>query len=482
MSIRKKLLVCIPLLVLLMSSVSFFLFESSKNVQESYHLMMNRILLYKEVSYEVGEIMRSMNRFIMQVDAGSFPEVEQHLSAVQELRQELDGLETIGGSDLPLVNYRNIIDTFLEQVEKMIGEIDGQDSNTMAGAYIEAEKTERFIREEAQGLVDIELDQYKPIYQEIMSTTDRLNKLGTLLVVTVALLSIILAVWLSSSITGPIRRLVATAKQISKGRMDTKAPESINNDEISILCRAFNGMIDNIQNLMAENMKSLEKDRLVKELELKMLQSQINPHFLFNTLNSIAKLAYIEGATRTSDLTVSVSRLLRYNLQKLDQAVPLREEVEHVTEYINIQRARFRDRITFVMDIDESVLDSMIPCLTLQPILENAFVHGIEQMEEGAELKLTIGYVDEAVGIEIRDNGVGMNRETVMLLLESFREESPRLGRKGQSTGLGTHNVFKRLHLFFDGEQSIEIDSTEGKGTAVLFKIPYRSVTQQLQG
>lgn len=124
-----------------------FLFQSGKNVQQSYHLMMNRILLYKEVSYEVGEIMRSMNRFIMQVDADSFPEVEQHLSGVQGLRQELDGLETIGGSELPLVNYRNIIDTFLAQVETMIGKIDDQDSNTMAGAYIEAENTERFIRE-----------------------------------------------------------------------------------------------------------------------------------------------------------------------------------------------------------------------------------------------------------------------------------------------------------------------------------------------
>lgn len=477
MSIRKKLLVCIPLLVVLMSTVSFFLFQSGKNVQESYHLMMNRILLYKEVSYEAGEIMRSMNRFIMQVDADSLPEVEKHLSGVQRLRQDLDGLETIGGSDLPLVNYRNIMDTFLEQIETMIGKIDDQDSNTMAGAYIEAEKTERFIREEAQGLVDIELDQYKPIYQEIMSTTDKLNKVGTQLVITVAVLSIILAIWLSNSITGPIRRLVATAKQISKGRMDTKAPESINNDEISILCRTFNSMIDNIQSLMADNINSLEKDRLVKELELKMLQSQINPHFLFNTLNSIAKLAYIEGAIRTSDLTVSVSRLLRYNLQKLDQAVPLREEVEHVTEYINIQRARFRDRISFVMEIDERALDGMVPCLTLQPILENAFVHGIEQMEEGAELKLTIGYVDEGVGIEIRDNGVGMSRETVELLLRSFREETPSFGKKGQSTGLGTHNVFKRLHLFFNGEQGIEIDSVEGKGTAVLFKIPYRAVT-----
>lgn len=475
MSIRKKLLICIPLLVLLMSSVSFFLFESGKNIQESYHLMMNRMLLYKEVSYEVGENMRSMNRFIMQVNADSYPEVDKHLNAVKELRKKLDGVETIGGNDLALMNYRHIIDTFLEQAGQMIAEIDDQDSNTLAGAYIEAERTERFIREEAQELVDLELNQYKPIYEEIMSTTDKLNDLGILLVITAAVLSISMAIWLSGSITGPIRRLVATAKQISKGRMDTKAPESINNDEISILCRAFNGMIDNIQQLMKENIKSVEKDRLVKELELKMLQSQINPHFLFNTLNSIAKLAYLEGAAKTSDLTVSVSRLLRYNLQKLDQAVLLREEVEHVTEYINIQKARFRDRITFEMDIDEQALGGVIPCLTLQPIFENAFVHGLEQMEEGAVLSLSIRYEGGLVEIGIRDNGAGMNGDTVARLMGSIREEAPRFSGNGQSTGLGTHNVFKRLHLFFDGKQHIEIESSEGKGTAVLFRLPFRT-------
>lgn len=476
MTIRKKLFIFIPLLVLLMSSVSFFLFESGKTVQENYHLMMNRILLYKEVSYEVGENMRSMNRYIMQMDAESMPEVIQHLNAVRELRTELDSLATIGPSDLPLINYRNIIDTFIEQAEGMIAQIDAHDSGVMAGEYIEAEKTERFIREEAQTLVDLELEQYKPIYQEMMFTSERLNTLGILLVTTVAALSILVAIWLSKSITGPIRRLVATAKQISKGRMDTKAPESDSNDEISILCRVFNGMIDNIQRLMAENMDSLEKDRLVKELELKMLQSQINPHFLFNTLNSISKLAYIEGAARTSDLAVSVSRLLRYNLQKLDQAVHLREEVEHVTEYIHIQKARFRDRIEFVMDVDERALDCMIPCLTLQPILENAFVHGIEQMEAGAILKLGISYTDAGVEIEIRDNGVGMSKETAHMLLQSIREESPRYGSgNGKSTGLGTHNVFKRLHLFFDGQERIEIDSVEGAGTAVVFTLPFHT-------
>lgn len=114
--------------------------------------------------------------------------------------------------------------------------------------------------------------------------------------------------------------------------------------------------------------------------------------------------------------------------------------------------------------------------MTLQPILENAFVHGIEQMEEGAVLELAIRLgKEDQVEIEIRDNGVGMSRETVNKLLQSVREEAPRFGGKGQSTGLGTHNVFKRLHLFFDGQEDIAIDSEEGAGTVVRFTLPLRT-------
>lgn len=473
MSIRQKMFLFIPLLVMLMSFVSFFLFESSKNVQESYYLMMNRILLYKQISQEARENVRYLNRFVIQMDLVSYPELERHLEALRDLREQLKGLEKNEVNSLPIRNYQNMIDTFLEQVGEMISGMDQQDSNAKAGAYLRTEQISRYIGEDGQTLVDLELEHYRPLYQEIMETTKKLNKLGVYLVFTVALLSIVFSFWLSSSIAGPIRRLVLTAKQISKGKLDTKAPEMKTSDEIGILCQTFNHMLDNIQDLMAKNMKSLEKDRLVKELELKALQSQINPHFLFNTLNAIAKLAYIEGAEKTSDLTVSVSRLLRYNLQKLDQAVTLRDEVEHAMEYLSIQKARFRDRIAFVTDIDERALDQVVPCLTLQPILENALVHGIEGIEEGAVLKLSIACQDRIVQIEIADNGVGMSEETRNLLLKSVLEEVPRQGGKGHSTGLGTHNVFKRLQIFFDGKQLIEIESEEGQGTTVRIKLPF---------
>ncbi|MFC0215081.1 sensor histidine kinase [Paenibacillus chartarius] len=479
MTIRKRLFIFIPLLVLLMSFVSYFLFVSSKSAQESYHLLMDRILLYKEVSSESKEVVRYLNRYVIQVSKESYPELEKHLNRLEYLREQLINLEKNETNALSVQNYINMISTFLEQAWNIIERTGNQGTNVKASAYIQVEQISRFIGEDGQALVDLELESYRPLYEKLMKSTADMNILGVYLVVTVGLLSILFSFWLSSSISRPIWLLVLTAKQISKGNLHMKAPEMQTTDEIGILCRTFNQMIDNIQELMNKHVESLKNERMVKELELKMLQSQINPHFLFNTLNMLAKLAYIEGAEKTSDLTVSVSRLLRYNLQKLDHPVTLREEVRNAIEYMTIQRERFGDRIRFITEIDEWSVDQHIPCLTLQPLLENAIIHGIEHMEEGAVLKLSIVKKEDRVCIEVADNGVGMDQETRDRLLQSVWEDSPRPHTgKSHSSGLGTANVFKRLQLFYDGMQSIEIVSGIGQGTTVRLHLPLHTQAQ----
>ncbi len=193
-----------------------------------------------------------------------------------------------------------------------------------------------------------------------------MNRLGAAVFVINTLLSIVLAVWISRSITVPVGRLVDMAKQMSKGNLPVDPAPIRSSDELGLLSNAFKQMSTDLKTLIEKDKESLEKDRLVKELELQALQSQINPHFLFNSLNVLSKLALLEGAEKTSDLIISMSNLLRYNLRNLDQPVTLQDELENVKEYITIQKARFRDRIRIEMDIDESVLQEPIPSLTLQ--------------------------------------------------------------------------------------------------------------------
>src|SRR5699024_7203847 len=184
-----------------------------------------------------------------------------------------------------------------------------------------------------------------------------------------------------------------------------------------------------------------------KDMEIKHLQNQINPHFLFNTLNTLSKMAYLEDAKTTSSLIESVATLLRHNLGEIDKSVTLRDEVEVVKGYFHIQKTRFSERITFEYDVDENCLDRQIPRLTLQPLVENAFIHGIED----------------------RDDGVGMSQSTVDQIISLNVNENEHVGH---STGIGLTNVIRRLQLFFKVDEIIEIDSKLNQGTIVRLLLP----------
>lgn len=470
MTIRKKLLLFIPLLVLLVNSVTFFLFQSGKVVQQSYDLMMNRILLYKQSAQAAEDHLKTLYAYLLNPGEDRKAELDRERAKLLELRAALAGLSGASPHTSELTGYLHLLDT---QMEQALAALPGG----APARYEEAETTTRFIREEEQHLVDLELSSYQPVYKQIQAENDRMNRLAAAVFVVITLLSVVVAIWISRSVTGPVNRLVEMAGQISRGNLNPEPPPLQSEDELGILSDAFKRMLADLKLLIEKDKERLEMGRLVKELELQALQSQIHPHFLFNTLNALSKLALLEGAERTSDLIVSMSNLLRYNLRKLDRPVTLREELEHVREYVTIQQARFRDRFRFETDIDESALQEPVPALTLQPIVENAFVHGIERMEHGAVIRLAVRQEPGHVCLTVSDNGHGMSEEVrqALLRLEDDNGARPEQGAaKKESTGLGTRNVFKRLQLFFGRSDLVDIDSKPGEGTTVTIRIPRR--------
>ncbi|MBB5323535.1 sensor histidine kinase YesM [Anoxybacillus tepidamans] len=471
MKIRTKLFIFIPLLVLLLNLIAFFIFQSGKKVQESYDVMMQRIFLYKQLSIETQENLRFLSSYLIHQDEKSYRLLLEHQKQLEQLQRTLISRRLEGNDALTLENYKNMIDEFLDLERSIVQKLINKQFADYADQYNEIEKISSFIREDSQTLVDLELSAYQPVYKQMIINIGRMNQLGATLFVLTTVLSIVFAIWLSRTIVIPIHRLVHAAKKISAGDLDAHIPQMDGNDEISLLGKTFQQMMENLRILILKNMEILEKEKLMRELELKALQSQINPHFLFNTLNVISKLAYIEGAERTSELTVSTSNLLRYNLRKLDEPVTLRDEVEHTKEYFSIQKARFRDRITFQLDIDETCLNQVIPCLTLQPLLENAFVHGIEGMEEGAIIQLSIRPKKNHVRITIADNGVGMEEDVRQAILQS---SSYPFSKKGHSTGLGMANVLRRLQLFYGVEKLVKIYSAPNEGTTIILTLPRR--------
>jgi sensor histidine kinase YesM len=472
MTIRGKLFAFILPLVVLMNLVNFVIYESGKTIQSNYSLMMERVLLFKQITNATEDNVRHLNGYLINPNQAAFLDFSDKKKELKGLKDKLESQGRSKTYAAAAKYFGNMVGTFLDEEDAIIGLLYRTDIQNYGPQFDEMEKTAGYIQEEGQRLIDLELAYYQPLYKQMLLETSRMNGLGVSLMLANLLFSTIFTIWLARTITAPIAGLVHVADQISKGNLDVVPPPILQGDEMGILTKAFRQMLYNLNELMAKNREMAEKDRLVKELEIKALQSQINPHFLFNTLNALSKLALLEGAEKTSDLTVSVSNMMRYNLRKLDMPVTLRDELEHVREYFRIQQARFRDRISYAQEIDESLLDLPIPSLTLQPILENAFVHGIEGLEQGAEIRLSIRRVGAYAVIAVSDNGAGMPEEVRLSLLQ-FSDGFPAPGQKqGKSTGLGTRNVYRRIQLFYGEDDLVGIRSNPGKGTTVTLRIP----------
>ncbi len=300
-----------------------------------------------------------------------------------------------------------------------------------------------------------------------------------------AFISLVFSIAFSGRITRHIKNLTKVAQIVSKGKFDIEEIPITGTDEISILTSAFNTMISNIKKLISEiqekaevekklkqkEVENLEISNLLKEAELRALQSQINPHFLFNTLGCVAHTALKEEADKTYDLIMSVADLFRYNLSRSHKYGTLRDEINNIKEYINIQKARFKDKFKFEIHVvDDSLLDITIPCLSIQPIVENSFLHGIEKKEGPGIIKISIFKAEKDIIVEIWDTGVGISEERIQEIISD--DPIPELSTLVGHTSLGLKNVIKRLKLFYQRSDVIEIKSKVGESTSVILYLP----------
>jgi len=219
---------------------------------------------------------------------------------------------------------------------------------------------------------------------------------------------------------------------------------------------------------------NLKMKNLLKNAELQALQSQINPHFLFNTLNAGVQLAMMEDAEKTSNFLAKMSDLFRYNLRKMDNPVTLQEEIQNVYSYIFLLETRFGDLIKYEYNIDEGALDISMPAQILQPVIENACIHGVGDMESGGLITLSVKRMDNIIQVTIEDNGKGMDSKTMDEIFNPSSEMpvTKDKNKKGHTTNIGLNNVIKRLRGFYGEQDVFEIKSVVGKGTSMILKLP----------
>lgn len=471
--IRTKLLVYFITLVVLVNSVAFYLYDNSEKMMDEYHRSFERFLLLNEISQQTSIVVEKMNAYILRKDSIYYREYIKTSNELRSNKKKLRNEMENQSNYVTLGNYENMLESFLDDTSIAVHAFEGGDINQYASYFNEATDIANYIQETTMTLINQELTTYQTFFQQLTSRNHYYRLTTIFLLSATIIISGLLALFISRGITRPIAYLSRAAREISAGHLDGEDIEVTSKDELKLLTETFNQMRKNIVGLVNEIKDKYELDKLLKELELKSLQNQINPHFLFNTLNNIAKMAYLEDAHETNRLIESVSVLLRYNLENIDKPSTLKDEVNVVKEYFYIQQTRFGDRITFKTEIDERCIFTEIPRLTLQPIVENAFIHGVEEKEEGGEIILSIFQQKDYVVIEVADNGKGMDEETRKILLNDETSIHSNQLQKGfgHSTGIGVKNVLKRLQIFYQQKDVIEIESAKGKGTIFRLKI-----------
>lgn len=271
----------------------------------------------------------------------------------------------------------------------------------------------------------------------------------------------------SKRITNPIEDLVLAMKHVQKGDfkvVDKMNPSLIYEDEVGILYCNFKTMVERIDDLIKEN---YAKQLLLKETEFKALQAQINPHFLYNTLESINWQAKANQQHQISNMVEALGYLFRHSINFKEDIITLENELEIVQNYITIQQYRFEERLEFQLEIPSEVIQCAIPKLTLQPLIENAIHYALEPSIESCVIKIKAYLQKDILFIRVEDNGPGIDP----LLLEKLK-----IGIvKTRGTGIGLKNINERIKLSFGEEFGLKIENLSGKGTAVTVALPFQS-------
>jgi len=299
-----------------------------------------------------------------------------------------------------------------------------------------------------------------------MKSAYSIRNITVIIVVVCALFTVILYLFISDKLTFPIRDLKNKMKQAESGNLEVKA-HSTNSDEIADLCHSFNVMLEKIKELLENSIKEHEN---LKKSELKAMQAQINPHFLYNTLDAIVWMTEANNKERVVDITKALSSFFRISLSKGRDWITIKDEIEHVSSYLTIQKMRYRDIMDFEINMSEEILEYKILKLTLQPLVENALYHGIKN-KRGSGLIIVKGqrHGENRLLLEVIDNGNGMTEERLAAVFEVLSNDSLDISKE---SGFGLKNVNQRIKLYYGKQYGLTIESEYTKGTHVSIIIP----------
>lgn len=486
---RRKLIFFFLLTTLIMGITSVYTYYNAQMFMRKTDSMFKDSITFNDLYNNVNAAETHLESFLSTKHSESLREYIKYSNQLRLKAEKILSEASSTENGLILKNIGNMILTYLGEADAAVSAKRGRNINEYTSRYMEASRIAGYINLYINKLDVAQLHANTSTYLAVSNRLNIMQLLNVGLIVGTVIFNIILIFWFTYRITRPIVSISQAADKISHGNFNIEQLSVDTDDEVSVMADAFNRMASSIKTyideikekaklegrLKQQEMQNLFMKNLLREAELHALQSQINPHFIFNTLNTGAQIAMLEGADKTCVFLENTANLFRYNLRRLDKPVTLGEEIDNINTYIYILKTRFTDRIEFEQDIDERVLDIKMPRMILQPLVENAFIHGIGDLENGGQITLRVEKNPDKAVVSIEDNGKGMDREKIESILKESLEQYDvtRVHENtGHTNGIGLNNIISRLRLYFGKDDIIGIYSSPGNGTRVVIELP----------
>ena len=455
------LFLLIPLLIFLV-----FTFYNLWDMNHNYEDMVNSTVVASEFSLDFKKdfdyetyLLIVGNKTVEESELDSMiEEAERIVAGLEEITEAEDNIARLDSVNKYLSNLRIYVDRIEENLQKEsryednmeIWENDVQIVTSLVG-----DTMSQYIYYEVRGI-----QQSRAAYQTFFMNLVRFSLLGMGLLL---LLVIILSYYIPRSITMPITRISRVTNQVAKGNLSVRAAAE-SGAEARMLSDSLNAMIDKINELLDQ--VTTEQIRL-RKAEFELLQAQINPHFLYNTLDTIVWLAEAGDQKRVVSMVDNLSDFFRTSLNQGKDIISIREELAHVRSYLEIQQVRYQDILRYEITVPEDLYEYKIPKITIQPLVENALYHGIKNKRGQGTITITGERSENGFVLYVRDNGIGMTQER----LNEVRAGIQKLSYTGKEI-YGLYNVNERIRLNFGETYGISIESTYGEGTCVSISLP----------
>lgn len=466
---------------LLVFLTSIFLIIGINNMSQEMDMVYKDNRELNGLAVALNEVQDNLTEYLNYKTSDALEEYYRSSQNFNNMIQELNDKVTDKSFDRMERNIRNMGENYLDITNQTIEAKRGRNVEKYRVRYESATEMYNYISSYLTALNQEQFQNNSEHYSEVSDKFSEFERLSILVMFLIIAGNVVLIILFVKQMMSPLDQLAGAAEAIAGGDLEGKPIEVKNKDEIGVVADAFNKMVISIREYIEKLRMSMEAERTLKEKELSMeahlkdaqlkyLQAQINPHFLFNTLNAGAQLAMMEGADKTYEYVQTVADFFRYNVKKQDKPVSIREEVHLIDNYIQILNVRFSGDIKYEKHIDETLLNIEMPSMILQPIVENCVNHGIREMGDKGVIVLKVYRQDNEVCISIKDNGKGMSEEVIDNILNGTLTVDR---DKTDSNGIGMDNVIARIRMFTDDEDAIRIISEgEGKGTEIVLYLP----------